>query len=160
MRRKLLPFIGIMAMLLVDTTGCATAYCSSQGALDGMAYKGANGAPSELVYITTTGYYFLWSLPLASGDLRWNEDTKSINGGTCFFSDMVGATELQTALLKIAETRNCDVIDIAFHDADTSYAGPSYGGAIGAFFGSSQIGISGVLVPRTPKATAQEGGAK
>ena len=160
MRRKLLPFIGIMAMLLVDTTGCATAYCSSQGALDGMAYKGANGAPSELVYITTTGYYFLWSLPLASGDLRWNEDTKSINGGTCFFSDMVGATELQTALLKIAETRNCDVIDIAFHDADTSYAGPSYGGAIGAFFGSSQIGVSGVLVPRTPKATAQEGGAK
>ena len=160
MRRTLLPFIGIMAMLLVDTTGCATAYCSSQGALDGMAYKGANGAPSELVYITTTGYYFLWSLPLASGDLRWNEKTKSINGGTCFFSDMVGATELQTALLKIAETRNCDVVDIAFHDSDTSYAGPSYGGAVGVFFGSSQIGISGVLVPRAPKATAKEGEAK
>ena len=160
MRRKLLPFGGIIAMLLVGTTGCATVYRSSQGALDGVAYKGANGVPSEHLYIKTTGYYFLWSLPLASGDVRWNANTKSINGGTCLFRDFVGVAELQNALLKIAETRNCDVIDIAYHDADTSYAGPSYGGVIGALFGSSEIGISGVLVPKKPKATVQEGGAK
>ena len=160
MRRKLLPFGGIMAMLLVGTAGCATVYCSSQGALDGMVYKGANGVPSEHIYITTTGYYFMWTLPLASGDLRWNEEAKTINGGTCFFNDQVSVTKLQDALLKIAETRNCDVIDMAFHDSDTSYAGVSTGGAIGALFGSSQIGVSGVLVPRMPKATAQEGGAK
>ena len=157
MRRKLLPCIGIIATLLVGATGCATVHSSSQGALSGLAYKGASGEPVELVYVNTTGYYFLWSLPLASGDLRWNDKTKSINGGTRFFCDMVDATALQDALLKIAETRNCDVVDIAFHDSDTSYAGPSYGGAAGAFFGSSQIGISGVLVPRAPKATAKEG---
>ena len=149
-----------MAALLLGATGCASIYRTSPGALDGLAYMGAKGAPSELIYITTTGYYFMWTLPLASGDLRWNEETKTINGGTCFFRDMVGATELQNALLKIAETRNCDVIDIAYHDADTSYAGPSYGGAIGVFFGSSQIGISGVLVPRAPKQTVQKGGTK
>ena len=160
MWRKLIPFGGIMAMLLAGTTGCATVYRSSPGALDGMAYKGTNGVPSEHIYIKTTGYYFLWSLPLASGDLRWNEEAKSINGGTCFFSDMVGATELQNALLKIAEARNCDVMDIAYHDADTSYAGPSYGGAVGVFFGSSQIGISGVLVPKKDKSEVQEGMAK
>ena len=160
MRRKLLPFGGIMAMLLVGTAGCATVYCSSQGAFDGMAYKGANGVPSEHIYITTTGYYLLWTLPLASGDLRWNEEAKSINGGTCFFSDMVGVTELQDALLKIAEARNCDVIDIAVHDSDTSYAGASYGGAVGALFGSSQFGISGVLVPKKDKSEVQEGMAK
>ena len=159
-RRKLLPFVGIMVALLVGATGCATVYRSSPGSLDGLAYMGAKDAPSELIYITTTGYYFLWTIPIVSGDLRWNDQTKSINGGTCFFRDMVGATELQDALLKIAETRNCDVIDIAYHDTDTSYAGPSYGGAIGVFFGSSQIGVSGVLVPRAPKATAQEGGKK
>ena len=158
--RTLLPCIGIMATMLVGTAGCATVHRSSQGALAGLAYKGAGGEPAELVYVTTTGYYFLWSLPLASGDLRWNGKTKSINGGTRFFTDMVGATELQDALLKIAEARNCDVVDVAFHDSDTSYAGPSYGGAVGAFFGSSQIGISGVLVPRKPKATAVEGGTK
>jgi len=159
-RRKLLPFFGIMVALLVGATGCATVYRSSPGSLDGLAYMGAKGAPSEHIYITTTGYYFLWTLPLASGDLRWNDQTKSINGGTCFFRDLVGAAELQNALLKIAESRNCDVIDITYHDTDTSYAGPSYGGAIGTLFGSSQIGISGVLVPRAPKATAQEGGTK
>jgi len=73
---------------------------------------------------------------------------------------MVGATELQDALLKMAETRNCDVIDISYFDSDTSYAGASYGGIVGALFGSSQIGISGVLVPRAPKATVQEGETK
>ena len=160
MRRKLLPFAGIMAALLVGMTGCATVYSSSQGAFDGVAYKGVNGVPLEHVYITTTGYYLLWSLPLASGDLRWNEKTKTINGGTCFFSDQVGVTELQDALFKIAETRNCDVIDMTFHDSDTSYAGASYGGVVGALFGSSQIGISCVLVPKMPKATVREGGAK
>ena len=155
MWRKALPLVGIMAMLLVGTTGCATVYSSSKGAFDGVAYKDASGVPTEHIYIRTTGYYFLWALPLASGDLRWNEETKSINGGTCLFSDQVGVAELQNALLKIAETRNCDVIDVAYHDADTSYAGVSYGGAIGALFGSSEIGISGVFVPRVPKATAK-----
>jgi len=160
MRRKLLPFAGIVAALLAGATGCATVYSSSQGSLDGLTYKGANGAPSEHVYISTTGYYFLWTLPLVSGDLRWNEKTKSINGGTCFFRDLVGVTELQDALHKIAETRNCDVIDIAVHDSDTSYAGASYGGAVGALFGSSQFGISGVLVPKKDKSEVQEGVAK
>lgn len=160
MRRRLLPFVGIMAALLAGTTGCATVYRTSQGSLDGLAYIGAEGTPSELIYIKTTGYYFLWTIPLASGDLRWNEETKSINGGTCFFRDQVGASELQNALLKIAETRNCDVIDIAYHDSDTSYAGPSYGGVIGVFFGSSQIGVSGVLVPKKAKSEVQEGVVK
>lgn len=160
MRHRLLPLAGMMAALLAGTTGCATVYQSSQGSLDGLAYKGAGGAPSQLVYITATGYYFMWTLPLASGDLRWNDATKTINGGTCLFSDMIGATELQSALLKFAEARNCDVVDITYSDDDTSYASASYGGVIGALFGSSQIGISGVLVPRTAKATIQQGETK
>ena len=149
-----------MAVLLGGATGCATVYHSSPGALDGLTYMGASGAPAELIYITTTGYYFLWTIPLVSGDLRWDEKKNTIDGYPCFFRDQVGATELQTALLKIAETRNCDVIDVTYHDSDTSYAGPSYGGGVGVFFGSSQIGISGVLVPRAPKAAVQKGGAK
>jgi hypothetical protein len=149
-----------MAALLAGTAGCASVYSSSQGSLDGLTYKSANGVPSEHVYIKTTGYYFFWTVPLASGDLRWDDEAKSIKGGTRLFCDMVGATELQNALLKIAETRNCDVIDVTFHDSDTSFAGVSTGGAIGAMFGSSLMGVSGVLVPRTPNATAQDGGAK
>ena len=129
--------------------------------LDRVSVKGVEGKRvGQMVVIDTSGYYFLWTIPLVSGDLKWDPNTKSIVGGPSFFSDQVGVSELQDALLKIAETRNCDVIDMAFHDSDTSYAGVSTGGAIGALFGSSQIGVSGVLVPRMPKATAQEGGAK
>ncbi len=160
MRRRLLPLVGVTAALIAGATGCASVYSSSQGSLDGLAYKGADGVSAEHVYIKTTGYYFFWTVPLASGDLRWNDETKSINGGTRLFNDMVGATELQDAMFKIAETRNCDVVDVSFFDSDTSFAGISTGGLIGAMFGSSQMGISGVLVPRKEKATVREEGAK
>ena len=112
------------------------------------------------MYITTTGYYCLWSIPLASGDLRWNAEKQSINGGTCLFRDQVSATELQNALLKIAESRDCDVIDIVFDDSDTSYAGVSYEGIIGLFFGSSHIGVSGVLVPKKRQPEVKEEGVE
>lgn len=157
MRRTQLPFVGIMAMLLASAAGCATVYRTTPGSLTSMGYKDANATPLEHVYITTTGYYCLWTVPLASGDLRWNAKKQSINGGTCLFSDMVGVDELQNALLKIAESRNCDVIDVMFDDSDTSFADVSYGGAIGAFFGSSHMGVSGVLVPRKAQLGTQEG---
>ena len=156
---KPLAFVGVMASL-VGAAGCATVYRTTPGSLTGMGYKDADAIPLEQVYITTTGYYCLWTIPLVSGDLRWNEEKQSINGGTCLFSDQVGAAELQDALLKIAESRNCDVIDMAFHDSDTSYAGVSTGGLIGALFGSSQIGVSGVLVPKKAKSEVQEGVVK
>ena len=154
-----LAFVGVMA-LLVGAAGCATVYRTTPGSLTGMGYKDADAIPLEQVYITTTGYYCLWTIPLVSGDLRWNEEKQSINGGTCLFSDQVGAAELQDALLKIAESRNCDVIDIMFDDSDTTFANVSYGGIIGAFFGSSHMGVSGVLVPKKTQPETQEGGAK
>ena len=165
-RRTQLPLVGIMAMLLVGLTGCATVYRTTPGSLTSIDYKYANDTPLEQVYITTTGYYCLWTVPLFSGDLRWNAEKQSINGGTCLFSDQVGATELQDALLKIAESRNCDVIDIMFDDSDTTFASLSYGGIIGACFGSSHMGVSGVLVPKKAQpesqevSETQEGGAK
>ena len=156
---KPLAFVGVMASL-VGAAGCATVYRTTPGSLTGMGYKDADAIPLEQVYITTTGYYCLWTIPLVSGDLRWNEEKQSINGGTCLFSDQVGAAELQGALLKIAESRNCDVIDIMFDDSDTTFANVSYGGIIGAFFGSSHMGVSGVLVPKKTQPETQEGGAK
>ena len=159
-RLRSLTAVGAMAALLAGAAGCASVYTTSPGSFASMGYQGANSAPTELVYITTTGYHFLWSIPLASGDLRWNASKQSINGGTCLFRDQVGAAEIQNAMLKIAESRNCDVIDMVFDDSDTSYAGVSYGGIIGLFFGSSQIGLSGVLVPKQPKDGTQEGSGK
>ena len=131
-------------------SGCATVNYSSPGALKGVAVEGSeNAASGQAVAITTSGYYMFWTIPLVSGDLRWNDQNKSIEGGTSFFKDQVGVDELQTALLKIAESRNCDLADVYVHDADASYAGPSYGGAVGSCFGSSHMSISAILVPRT-----------
>ena len=160
MRHVHLPFAGIVAMFLAGVAGCAEVYRTTPGSFASMDYKDAGTTPLEHVYITTTGYYCLWSIPLASGDLSWNAEKQSINGGTCFFSDQVGATELQNALLKIAESRDCDVIDMVVDDSDTSYAGVSYEGVIGVFFGASHIGVSGVLVPKERQPEVKEGGVE
>lgn len=146
----------VAVALGLGSAGCATVYRSSPGALDRVTVKGAGAKPAEVVYISTSGFYFLWTLPIASGDLRWDAAKRDIKGGTVFFRDLAGVAELQTALLNIAESRNCDVVDIVYYDHDTSYAGPSYEGAVGVLFGSSELGVSGVLVPREGK----NGGAK
>ena len=80
--------------------------------------------------------------------LRWDDAKREIKGGFSFFTDQVGFQELQTALQKIAEVRNCDLADVNFHDSDAFYADVSYAGIIGSLFGSSHMGVSAILVPR------------
>ena len=123
---------------------------SSPGKLSGITVKGSDGAGAgQIVSITTSGYHMFWTIPLASGDLRWDPAAGEIKGGTTFFRDQVGFQELQDALHKIAERRNCDLAEVYFTDSDCSYADVSYAGLIGALFGSSHMSVSAVLVPRT-----------
>ena len=140
---------GIAVLFAAMVTGCASVEYSSPGKLKNVSVKGAPGAEAgRHVAITTSGYYMLWCIPLASGDLRWDSEKREIKGGFSLFSDQVGFQELQTALQKIAETRNCNLADVNFHDSDGFYADVSWGGLIGMFFGSSQMGVSAILVPR------------
>ena len=140
---------GVAALFAAMVTGCASVEYSSPGKLKNVSVKGAPRAKAgQHVAITTSGYYMFWSIPLVSGDLRWDDAKREIKGGASFFTDQVGFQELQTALQKIAETRNCDLADVNFHDSDGFYANVSYAGIVGAFFGSSQMGVSAVLVPR------------
>jgi len=147
----------VMAAAVPCLSGCAYVYRSNLGAIDGIKVKSSTEEPVQAVYISTIGYYFLWTVPLASGDLRWNDEKRSIEGGTRLFCDMVSVDDLQNALLKLAEVNDCDVVDIVFYDHDTSYASASYAGLLGAFFGSSEIGVSGVLVAK-PEAPAEKKG--
>ena len=143
--------IGAAALIASVAAGCASVTYTSPGMLDNVSVKGVEGRkPGQAVLIDTSGFFMFWTIPLVSGDLRWNEQKKSIEGGASFFKDQVGVDELQSALLKIAESRNCDLADIYIYDADASYAGPSYGGVVGTCFGSSHMSISAVLVPRSP----------
>ena len=139
------------AALIASAAGCASVTYTAPGMLDNVSVKGVEGRKAgQTVLIDTTGFYMFWTVPLVSGDLRWNEQKKSIEGGTSFFKDQVGVDELQSALLKIAESRNCDLADVYVYDTDASYAGPSYGGRVGSCFGSSHMSISASLVPRSP----------
>ncbi|MBO7688737.1 MAG: hypothetical protein J6V72_20325 [Kiritimatiellae bacterium] len=139
------------AALIALAAGCASVTYTSPGMLDNVSVKGVEGRkPGQAVLIDTSGFYMFWTIPFVSGDLRWNEQKKSIEGGSSFFKDQVGVNELQSALLKIAESRNCDLVDVYVRDSDSSYAGVSYGGAVGSCFGSSHMSISAVLVPRSP----------
>ena len=139
----------VCATMAAMASGCATITCSSPGMLDGVTIKGTSGKPSQLVFIDATGYYFLWVFPLASSDIRWNEQSKSIEGGFSFFTDHVSLENLQKAITKYADSRDCDLVDINYHDSDSSYAGVSQSGAIGSLFGSSDMSVSAVLVPRS-----------
>ena len=142
---------GIAVLFAAMVTGCASVEYSSPGKLKNVSVKGAPGAEAgRHVAITTSGYYMLWCIPLASGDLRWDSEKREIKGGFSLFSDQVGFQELQTALQKIAETRNCNLADVNFHDSDGFYADVSYAGIIGSLFGSSHLGVSAILVPREP----------
>ena len=140
--------IGALALVALTAAGCATVTYSSPGTLDGVVVKGVDGKVGEAVLIDTSGFYMFWAMPLVSGDLRWSAEKKSIEGGSSFFKDQVGIAELQSALLKIAESRNCDLADGNDFDGDASYAGLSYGGVVGSCFGSSHMSVSAILVPR------------
>ena len=141
--------VGIAVLSAALVTGCASVEYSSPGKLKNVSVKGAPGAEAgQHVAITTSGYYMFWSIPLVSGDLRWDDAKREIKGGASFFTDQVGFQELQTALQKIAETRNCNLADVNFHDSDGVYADVSYAGIIGSLFGSSHMGVSAILVPR------------
>jgi len=151
MKRKTVKYAvaGVAALLVAIATGCATVEYSSPGQLNNISVKGAPGAEAgQHVAITTSGYNMFWCIPLFSGDLRWDSEKREIKGGTSFFSDQVGFEELQTALQNIAESRNCDLADVIFHDSDGFYADVSWGGLIGTFFGSSHMGVSAILIPR------------
>ena len=144
-----LAIAGVAALFAAMVTGCASVEYSSPGKLKNVSVKGAARAKAgRHVAITTSGYYMLWCIPLVSGDLRWDGEKREIKGGFSFFTDQVGFQELQTALQKIAEVRNCDLADVNFHDSDGFYADVSYAGIVGSLFGSSHMGVSAILVPR------------
>ena len=138
----------VAAAALAACTGCATISTSKTGTLDGVSVKGTDIAPVEHVWLGTTGEYLFWTIPIGTGRFRWNERKRRLETGTAWFRDCVTLADLQEALLKYAEERNCDVVDVNFYDDDTSYAGASYEGLIGILFGSSSMGVSAVLVPR------------
>ena len=132
----------------VLVSGCATITSTPYSTLDGVQISGTDRKPSEVVFIESSGFYILWQVPIFSGDIRWNSEKKSINGGVSFFRNHLSLANLQNAVTNYADSRNCDLVDVIYNGTETSYAEASETGLIGAFFGSTTINVSAVLVPR------------
>ena len=151
--KKIMIKIGAAALIASMAVGCASITYSSPGALKDVWVRGVKNAEgAQFVMIDTSGYYMFWTIPLVSGNLRWNDQKRSIEGGTSLFRDQVGLGALQNALIKLAESRNCDLAEVYYNDTDATYAGVSYSGAIGSCFGSSQMCVSALLVARKTSA--------
>ena len=153
--RNILKSILIVAVAVL-ITGCATITSTPYDTLEGVKLEGTNGKPSEVVFIESTGFCILWQVPLCSGDIRWNEEKKTIEGGVSFFKNHVSLANLQNAITKYADSRNCDLVDVIYDNASASYAEASEVGLIGALFGSATINVSAVLVPRTSDTERKE----
>jgi len=138
--------IALAALLL---SGCASVEYSKPGRLSGIDVKGSAGPASQLVRVSTSSFHMFWTVPIACGDVRWDPKKRTIADGTVFGSDFAGADEVQTTLLRLAESRNADLVDVNLDWGDQSFAGVSYQGAVGTCFGLSKFSATGVLVPRT-----------
>ena len=147
MRNILKPILCVAFAVLI--TGCATFTSTPYDKLDGVKLNGTDRKPSEVVFIESTGFYILWAIPIFSGNIRWNSEKKTIEGGVSFFKDNISLTYLQKAITTYADSRNCDLVDVIYNDTNASYAEASATGLIGALFGSSTMNVSAVLVPRT-----------
>ena len=138
----------LIAAFAVLITGCATITSTPYDKLDGIKLDGTDGKPSEVVFIESTGFYMLWQVPIFSGDIRWNSEKKSIEGGFSLFKSHLSLVNLQKAITNYADSRNCDLVDVIYNDSNKSYGEASETGLIGALFGSTTINVSAVLVPR------------
>lgn len=144
--RAILAMAAVGAMAVCS--GCASIMTSKPGTLDGITVKDAGGPPSELIFLQTDGGYMFCTLPIASGKFVWNEQTGQLETETVFFEDLVGITEVQEALQKYADSKNCVLAEVSFTDSDTSFADASYEGMVGVLFSASSMGVSAVLIPR------------
>ena len=138
---------GLASAMAVFAPGCASIECSSPSALDGVTVKGAGGPVREHVLIDTTGYYLFNTLPLVTGDVRWDARKRTIRGGTSFFRNHVKEAKLQDALVNLAKSRNCDLADVSY-SAEGETLADINNTFMGVVLGKSHMCVSATLVPR------------
>ena len=145
--RTILKSILVVAFAVL-VTGCATVTTTPYSTLKDVKLNGTDGKPSEVVFLENTGFYILWQVPIYSGEIKWNSEKKCLESGFSLFKDNISLANLQNALTKYADNRNCDLVDVIYNDTNASYAEASKTGLIGALFCSATINVSAVLVPR------------
>ena len=123
--------------------GCASVEISSPGSLHPLAVGGGSHPGDRAVVVSDVGYHLFRSIPLGSGDLRWDEKKNDVAGGPVFFSNQARIDNCFAALQRVAERENCDLVDVSFTD-------PSNLNLEFVICGYDEIQASAILRPRTP----------
>ena len=139
--------------------GCAHIDISSPKSLSGLQVVGSPTQADRQVVVRNSGIHVLWWFPLASGDMRWDEEKQDIKGGLDFFDDHCNTAVCMDVLEGIARRENCDLVDVYFTDMTKSgFDVTSMAGLFAWAGGLYEVQACGILRPRT--ATSQKEAAR
>ena len=108
--------LSALAALGLLVGGCATVEISSPGTLTGVDVKGAGGKADRAIMVANEGYYLFQAWPLVAGDMTWNANRGEIVGEPAFFSNELKGDKMVNAMVKYANSRNCDLTDIVVNN--------------------------------------------
>ena len=137
--------------------GCAHVDISSPNSLSGLKVIGSPTQADRQVVVRNSGIHVLWWFPLASGDMRWDDETNDIKGGTDFFDNHCSPSDCMNVLEKIAERENCDLVDVYFTDMTKSgFDVTSFSGLFAWVGGLYEVQACGILRPRAAAPAKKE----
>ena len=152
---KLLKVAALLPMALA--VGCAHVDMSSPKSLLGLDVLGSPTPADRQVVVRNSGLHVLWSFPLVSGDMRWDEKTQDIKGGLSFFHDHCNTKVCMEVLEGIANRENCDLVGVYFTDmTKSSFDVTSIPGLFAWVGGLYEVQACGILRPRAAATEKEE----
>jgi hypothetical protein len=152
---KLLKLAALLPVALA--AGCAHVDISSPKSLSGLDVLGSPTQADRQVVVRNSGIHVLWSFPLVSGDMRWDEETKDIKGGLAFFDDYCNTAVCMDVLEGIARRENCDLVGVYFTDMTKSgFDVTSFSGLFAWVGGLYEVQACGILRPRGTASAKEE----
>ena len=112
--KTLFPAVALAAAMLIG--GCTTVEISSPGTLKGIDVKGAGGQADRVIMLGNEGYYLFQFIPLAVGDVTWDEKKGGIVNEISFFSDELAGDRMANAMFRYAESQDCDLVDLVINN--------------------------------------------
>ena len=153
--KTMLKAAALLAVALA--AGCAHVDISSPNSLAGLKVIGSPTQADRQVVVRNSGIHVLWSFPLVSGDMRWDDKTQDVKGGLAFFDDYCNAENCMAVLQSVAKRENCDLVGVYFTDMTKSgFDVTSLAGLFGWVGGLYEVQACGILRPRTEEPAKEE----
>lgn len=144
---KMLKVAALLSVALA--AGCAHVDISSPKSLSGLDVVGSPTQADRQVVVRNSGIHVFWWFPLASGDMRWDNEKQDIKGGLDFFADHCNSDVCMEVLEGIAKRENCDLVGVYFTDMTKSgFDVTTMSGLFAWVGGLYEVQACGILRPR------------